>query len=396
MPAINDHNHNAMIDILLLARSSTADLIHRSLLGDSSSTSGTASQDPSLSTSGTTTQPQPMKCQLLDDKRHQENPRRPILVWFFDTSKQALAAGMVHVTNILVAYLSGGSSSGEQSRNPYFLNILFDTTLGVCLLYITLTSLHKLADYLKIKDLKSGHYGNPPRTSAYLRQLSLFLFSWILVKSTIILLLETIPSLSNFASWILSPLEKLGDPRLQVVVVMLGFPLTMNVLQVWLIDYVIKGKSDHTGEEDGFFDDDEDEDGLDEERVGDDDDEGGVIGKRKRSMVENVSSIGGGMMLNSLNQESRKSYISESMSPAKSHTSDDDMLNLDDGPNDKLGRGSSTLAGSVGTGSGAGNGIVKHVTRRRSALESLMERGVGTSGGYKALEDDGDLDDDFI
>ncbi len=49
------------------------------------------------------------------------------------------------------------------------------------------------------------------------------------------------PFLVDFASWVLSPLER--DAKLEVIVVMLIFPLIMNIVQAWLIDMVIKGKA---------------------------------------------------------------------------------------------------------------------------------------------------------
>ncbi|KAJ3106164.1 hypothetical protein HDU97_006981 [Phlyctochytrium planicorne] len=179
-------------------------------------------------------------------KRHREHPRRPVLIWFFDTSKQALAAGMVHFANVGVSYLSGRN---EKEKNPciwYFLNILLDTTIGVGILYCFLKVLHGIADFFKLKDMKSGHYGTPPRASAWLKQLSLFITAWFFVKVTVVIALETFPFFSHFAELVLRPIERTGNPKLQVVVVMLLFPLVMNVVQAWLIDHVIKGK--HLGD----------------------------------------------------------------------------------------------------------------------------------------------------
>ncbi|KAI8852657.1 vacuolar membrane protein-domain-containing protein [Chytridium lagenaria] len=161
-------------------------------------------------------------------KRHREHPRRPVVIWFFD-SKQAIAAGMVHFANVAVSYLSGHNS--HESNNPC---ILLDTTVGVGILYVFLKILHGIAEYLKIKDMKSGHYGNPPRISAWFRQLSLFITAWFFVKVTVVLALQHFHFLRT------------GNPRLQVLVVMLIFPLIMNIIQAWLIDMVIKGR--HVGD----------------------------------------------------------------------------------------------------------------------------------------------------
>ncbi|KAJ3034188.1 hypothetical protein HK097_004585, partial [Rhizophlyctis rosea] len=151
---------------------------------------------------------------------------------------------MVHVANVAIAIFVGKDDRHDQD-NPcvwYFLNILLDTTIGVGILYLVLKGLHAIVDYFHIRDMQSGHYGHPPRLSAWFRQLSLFIFAWLIVKLLVIFLLDLFPQFACFASWLLAPLENSGDTRLQVIVVMLVFPLIMNIIQAWLIDMVIKGK----------------------------------------------------------------------------------------------------------------------------------------------------------
>jgi hypothetical protein len=154
---------------------------------------------------------------VTKDKRHREIPRRPWIIWAFDTSKQALAAFLVHFSNVLISYVAGENPEGS-SKNPcvWYVSLLFylkvrdsyiiypsqvlsqrklaifacinrwgrkaaleiasnimklsvvkqillDTTIGVGILYIFLKVLHAVADFLRISDMKSGHYGNPPR-----------------------------------------------------------------------------------------------------------------------------------------------------------------------------------------------------------------------------------------
>ncbi len=179
-------------------------------------------------------------------KRHREHPRRPYLVWAFDTSKQALASGIVHFVNVFLSYISGGFSTPE-AANPclwYFLNILLDTTIGVGILYIFLKLLQRLVDHYRIPNMKSGFYGNPPQLSIWIRQTILFITAWFFVKISVLILLAIFPFIVSFGEWILSPLEQSGDSKLQVIVVMLIFPLIMNIIQAWLIDMLIKGKQD--------------------------------------------------------------------------------------------------------------------------------------------------------
>ncbi|KAI9090518.1 vacuolar membrane protein-domain-containing protein [Phlyctochytrium arcticum] len=174
-------------------------------------------------------------------KRQREHPRRPFIIWAMDTSKQAVAAGMVHFANIALAYIA----DSDESSNPcvwYSLNILLDTTLGVGVLALLLTAFHRAANHIGISDMQSGQYGDPPRFSAWFRQLILFLTAWFFVKVFVVLLLKVFPFLATMAAWVLDPLARDGDTKLQTVVVMFIFPLIMNVVQAWLIDMVIKGK----------------------------------------------------------------------------------------------------------------------------------------------------------
>ena len=87
--------------------------------------------------------------------------------------------------------------------------------------------------------------------SAWFKQTALFITAWFFVKLTVQIALTTFPFFAQFAQWLLSPLEK-GDSRVQVIVVMLIFPLIMNVVQAWLIDMVIKGKSTEIESSDSF------------------------------------------------------------------------------------------------------------------------------------------------
>jgi uncharacterized membrane protein YgcG len=82
----------------------------------------------------------------------------------------------------------------------------------------------------------------PSRLTAWLRQFALFISAWFFVKVVVVISLQTFPFLSHFATWVLDPISRTGNAKLQVVVVMLLFPLVMNVVQAWLVDMVIKGK----------------------------------------------------------------------------------------------------------------------------------------------------------
>lgn len=163
-------------------------------------------------------------------KRSMEQPKRKLLVWCLDTSKQGIAASLVHFANILLAYISSVFPDAS-SPNPcvyYFLNLLLDTTAGVWILYIFLKTIHSAAARCGLVDIQMGIYGQPPRFWPWFKQLILFLFAWFFVKVIVAVSILAIPVFGIIATWLLSPLQ---SDRAQIVVVMFIFPLCMNVVQ---------------------------------------------------------------------------------------------------------------------------------------------------------------------
>ncbi|KAK9712549.1 hypothetical protein K7432_007083 [Basidiobolus ranarum] len=173
-------------------------------------------------------------------KRHNEYPRRPLLVWFYDTSKQAFAAGFIHFLNLAISY---SNRETRREMNPcewYFSNVLLDTTIGVVTLFVLLKISAVLIHRYKLQSLYSGLYGDPPKVQIWLKQLCLFIFISLINKG-IIILLFLIPYVLVLAHLVLSSLR--NNPKVQVVIVMLVFPLVMNTFQFWLIDQLLKAKN---------------------------------------------------------------------------------------------------------------------------------------------------------
>ncbi|KAI9592929.1 vacuolar membrane protein-domain-containing protein [Syncephalis fuscata] len=169
-------------------------------------------------------------CSSLLVKRHREYPQRPLVIWFFDVSKQAAGGIMLHTLNLVGSLFTGSDATDSGNTNPcvwYFLNILLDTTAG--------------AIRLGVPDMRSGYYGHPPRIVAWLRQLVVFVMALASMKLLVLVVLRIFPFFFWFGKWALAPVEAIGDTRVQVVVVMLIFPLIMNIIQFWLVDGVIKG-----------------------------------------------------------------------------------------------------------------------------------------------------------
>ncbi|CEJ01525.1 hypothetical protein RMCBS344292_15549 [Rhizopus microsporus] len=181
-------------------------------------------------------------------KRQREKPRRPLRIWGFDVSKQLVGGIIVHSLNVVAAVFFGINPEEGVKANPcvwYFLNILVDTTLGVGILWLILTGFKHVIAKLGWVGFQSGIYGDPPFTQQlkyWLKQLAVYIISLMLMKVIVVVLFHLCPWIADFGEWVLE--WTLGNYRLQVVFVMLIFPLIMNILQFWVIDTIVKHKAD--------------------------------------------------------------------------------------------------------------------------------------------------------
>lgn len=196
-------------------------------------------------------------------KRYHEYPnRRPWKIWLFDVSKQVIGASFVHILNLFISIISKlapkilsmeSAASGDDDGvvnamkkivdNPcdyYFLNLLFDTTVGIPILYMFILLITGLGGKLQIQGLQSGEYGSPPRWASYMRQLVIYLVALGLMKIGIYLTMVMFPVLVTIAIWMLSRLDKY--PNVQEGFVLLVFPLIMNVFQYYIVDNLIQGQ----------------------------------------------------------------------------------------------------------------------------------------------------------
>lgn len=192
-------------------------------------------------------------------KRYHERPvRRPWKVWAFDVSKQVIGASFVHVVNVFISVISRVRMQmgvlvvvvdvvpmRKIVDNPcdyYFLNLLFDTTVGIPVLYGCLIGVTKVTRMVfHAEGVESGEYGDPPRTKYYLKQLAIYLIASAATKAAIYETMVTFPVLVHIAMWMLSRLDKY--PTVQEGFVLLVFPLVMNVVQYYVVDTLIKGRN---------------------------------------------------------------------------------------------------------------------------------------------------------
>ncbi|KAI1200536.1 vacuolar membrane protein-domain-containing protein [Nemania serpens] len=199
-------------------------------------------------------------------KRWRERPQRPLKIWFFDVSKQVFGSVLLHIANIFMSMLTSGRFSMELDPagvqavarllrrddepylpNPcsfYLLNLAIDTTIGIPILIVLLRVITGLVAYTPLgkpqESIQSGNYGNPPNAWWWLKQSVLYFCGLFGMKICVLLIFLILPWISRVGDWALRWTE--GNEQLQIVFVMMLFPLIMNAIQYYIIDGFIKKK----------------------------------------------------------------------------------------------------------------------------------------------------------
>jgi hypothetical protein len=132
------------------------------------------------------------------------------------------------------------------------------TTLGIPILIILLriyTSIVALTPLGKPREsIQSGNYGNPPNAVWWLKQSFIYFCGLFGMKICVLIIFLVFPWISRVGDWALGWTE--GNEKLQIIFVMMLFPLIMNAMQYYIIDSFIKLSEEGT-------DDESDDDGVD-------------------------------------------------------------------------------------------------------------------------------------
>jgi hypothetical protein len=88
------------------------------------------------------------------------------------------------------------------------------------------------------ESVQSGNYGNPPNVWWWLKQSLIYFCGLMGMKLCVLVLFMMLPWLPRVGDWALGWTE--GNEKLQIVFVMMLFPLIMNALQYYIIDSYIK------------------------------------------------------------------------------------------------------------------------------------------------------------
>jgi hypothetical protein len=176
-------------------------------------------------------------------KRANERPRRPLIVWAFDASKQAFAGCLQHIVNLGFGVLF--ATTGTASECAWYLtNFTISVACGVFLLWAFMVGYKWAVDRYQLTLLRSGEYGSPPSWKPWLAQLLVWGFaaSFEKVLTAIFVIVPLHRHLDALAGWMETPLR--AYPALELILVMVLAPGLLNTAFFWVIDNLIMRKQD--------------------------------------------------------------------------------------------------------------------------------------------------------
>lgn len=197
-------------------------------------------------------------------KRCFENPKRPVIVWLLDTSKQAFSSVLAHCMNMMLAVMLSQSNSAD-NWDWYFINISVDVVIGVPLWFIFLKLIEALAMRYEITMLNTGNYINMDYEDELLFDLEptkqtefadINFGIWgvqILVWGIIVIIVKVI--LFYFQLWFAIILETATFiwigwlnlyPNIKLLAIMVIVPFILNSFQFWIQDNILKSKKSRT------------------------------------------------------------------------------------------------------------------------------------------------------
>ena len=174
-------------------------------------------------------------------KRQTERPRRAWTVWAFDASKQGFAGLLQHFVNLAFGVVF--ASQGRASECAwYLLNFTISVVCGVGILWAWMHAYRYVVERFRLKLLRSGEYGNPPRWQPWLAQLLVwgFLASGEKAVTAVLVIVPLHPLLDTIAVAIERPFVPF--PKLELLLVIVIAPVLLNALFFWLIDNIIMRK----------------------------------------------------------------------------------------------------------------------------------------------------------
>lgn len=128
------------------------------------------------------------------------------------------------------------------------MNVVIDTTLGVYIAYVLVQLMTRLSARLGWSQLQyHGYYGSPPSWRVWAVQLA----QWCAILMAMKLLVGVAiwacsAPLSFLGSVLFLPVR--GHPKVELLIVMIGCPLVMNMVQFWIQDSFLMDRARDHGE----------------------------------------------------------------------------------------------------------------------------------------------------
>eukprot|EP00929_Paragymnodinium_shiwhaense_P001646 TRINITY_DN101883_c0_g1_i1.p1 TRINITY_DN101883_c0_g1~~TRINITY_DN101883_c0_g1_i1.p1 ORF type:complete len:256 (-),score=46.31 TRINITY_DN101883_c0_g1_i1:395-1162(-) len=191
-------------------------------------------------------------CASLGFKYWQNHGGRTMKEFAMDSSKQLCGAGWIHFLNLAFAEKleEQFESTGDQCE-WYWVNIVIDTTLGVCVTYTLLATfmlgIRAFLTPLQAADFEPGQYkaeDGSINLYNYVKQGFVWLAVVSLMKMTMVgLMVLGHTYLILAAQFVLQPFEREDTFTAKLVAVMVVTPVIMNTLQFWVTDNIIRKKA---------------------------------------------------------------------------------------------------------------------------------------------------------
>ncbi|XP_072026629.1 store-operated calcium entry regulator STIMATE-like [Amphiura filiformis] len=173
-------------------------------------------------------------CSLIVKRlREPKEHRRSWRIWFYDTSKQALGASVIHFANVFLSDIFQGDPC-----TWYIVYFLLDSTVGLLIIYIGIRLSQLIVSCFGCKTLYFGEYGTPPQCEAWIGQCAVFVLI-VLLEKVLITFLAKVKIWEEVAVFILTPINNV---RVEVVIVMLIVPFIINAIMFWVVDNFLMKK----------------------------------------------------------------------------------------------------------------------------------------------------------
>lgn len=177
---------------------------------------------------------------IIKRYREPKERRRSWPVWIMDTSKQMLGMLFVHFANIAWASYISDKFIGD-ACSLYLLSFLFDSSLGLIVIYISLQIVELVNTKINWWMLSVGRYSdisdreitiNCQTIRPWLVQTFIFLSISVYEKFLITLIL-TLPVFKRIKiewfTWI-------HQPKIELIITMFLFPTAVNIFIFWITD----------------------------------------------------------------------------------------------------------------------------------------------------------------